>query len=659
MNIKRCLTVLLAAVMLITLLPVAALAEKIDYAVAEAAAMRKLDDTWSALDKAEAEALAGGLDKNATIKAVYEAALNLELVDTDGFSDFDENGFFFSVGGMLCSYDYKLRNEIIFENAEAEPEVIDVKGNSSNGAQNQNVLLVAPYYGYDGSFTNQYKREAQSIADATGGEYTLIEGHNATGPAIAAAFPNNGVVIFDSHGTQSGTSSYLCLTTNSGITSTDYSNGWAVSAGSAAYIDGRYIENHVTSELPNTFVWMAICEGMMRQGRGTTGTALLNAGAGAVYGYSQSVTFSGDYLYEETFWNAMKDGETIADAFELMVNTHGEYDPRGDSYPAYPIVMSDVDPFPANPDSAQTVYCPWTLYGTVEPVAITSFSLDSQSAELYRGQSATVNFAAVPENANTYELVWTSSDPAVATVAGTNRRATITAVNPGSAVITCRVMVDGQQFGSADVRVSVLPGSAVDAALNVEGGTLAFDNVGEYPFVAADVGGRFCAESSNQGVNSSTSSVSLSVDMLEGDTLTFDWYVSSEGTYDKFEFRVNGQNVQTLSGTNGTWAEYTYTAQAEGSYVFEWKYSKDYSQSTGDDTAYLDNVALHTSAAGELGDVNGDGTASVADALLILRYSLGSAQFDAEQLLLADLNNDGAVNSIDALLVMRMSLGTI
>lgn len=656
MNIKRCLSLLLAALMLSVMLPVAALADKLNYALHEAAAMSKLDHAWSALEKAESKAFASGLDKSTVIKSVYETALNLELIDTDSFSDFDEDGFFFSVDGMLCSYDYKLRNEIACDDVEPEHEVVNIR-ESTGGALSMNVLLVGPYYGHDASFTDQYKREAQSIADETGGEYTLLQSTDATGPAIAAAFPENGVVIYDSHGTQSGTSSYLCLTNNSGITSADYSNGWAVYAGGGAYIDGRYIQNHIDTQLPNTFVWMAICEGMNVRGQGTTGAALLEAGAGAVYGYSQSVTFSGDYVYEETFWNEMKNGATIADAYAVMVDTHGIPDPYGD---AYPIVMSEVDPFPENPDGPQTVNSQWRLLGGMEPIALTSFSLDVESMQLYGGQSKTINFAAVPENANGYDLVWSSSAPNVADVAGNKRYAQVTGVSAGSAVITCNVMVDGQLFASADVQVTVLPGSAVNAALNAPGGALVFENSGEYPFVAVEEGERFYAASSNQGVVNSISSVVLRADMLEGDTLTFDWYVSCEGDeFDKFDFLVNGHKRETISGTDGTWTEYTFTAEADGSYVFTWRYEKDYCENTGADTAYLDNVALHSADAGLQGDVNGDGLVSGADALLILRYALGSAQLDAAQLLLADTNGDGSVNSIDALLIMRMSLGTI
>ena len=68
---------------------------------------------------------------------------------------------------------------------------------------------------------------------------------------------------------------------------------------------------------------MAICEGMKLSGRGTTGAALLRAGCGAVYGYSQSVTFVGDYKFEETFWNVIKEEGTIAEAYATMVDVWG------------------------------------------------------------------------------------------------------------------------------------------------------------------------------------------------------------------------------------------------------------------------------------------------------------------------------------------------
>ena len=597
MKTRKFLALALALIMAFAMIPVASLAENVDGLVNEAAAMRKLDNAWAALDAAEADALAQGMSRTEVINAVYNAALNLNTVDKDSFSDFTKDGFYFTVDGMYCAYNYRLRNELNTDCAPVEEGVVLTKGNGKKSAlkdaESPNVFLVAPYYGHDSSFTDQYKREAQSIAAATGGEYLLIQSTSATGPAIAENFVDKGVVIFDSHGTQSGTSSYLCLTTNSGITQEDYNNGWAVRSGSAAFIDGRYIENHTPDTLSNCLVWMAICEGMKRQGQGTTGYALLRAGAGVVYGYSQSVTFVGDYMYEETFWNAMKNADdpaTVADAFNLMAETHGLPEPRGD---AWPIVMSEDDPFPANPDSAQTVNSQWTLFGNPEPVDITGFSLQQNAVEMYIGRTAEINFVRQPENANNYELVWTSSNESVATVTGNKRKATVTGISAGTATITCTVMVNGEVFGSANVAVTVNVDTTLMEALNVEGGALQFGTSEPYGFEAVTEGDRFLAKSNNASIGNSTATLTTTVQMAAGDTLTFDYYYSSENNYDWYRFKANGTEVQKLSGTGiSDFASYTYTAASDGAYTFEWSYSKDSSVNGGNDCVKLDNVAF-------------------------------------------------------------------
>ena len=597
MKTRKFLSLALALIMAFAMIPVASLAENVDGLVNEAAAMRKLDNAWAALDAAEADALAQGMSRTEVINAVYTAALNLNTVDKDSFSDFTKDGFYFTVDGMYCAYNYRLRNELNTDCAPVEEGVVLTKGSGKKSAlkdaESPNVFLIAPYYGHDSTFTDQYKREAQSIAEATGGEYLLIQSTSATGPAIAENFVDKGVVIFDSHGSQSGTSSYLCLTTSSGITQEDYNNGWAVRSGSAAWIDGRYIENHAPDTLSNCFVWMAICEGMKRQGQGTTGYALLRAGAGVVYGYSQSVTFVGDYMYEETFWNAMKNADdpaTVADAFNLMVEEHGACDPYGD---AWPIVMSEDDPFPANPDSAQTVNSQWTLFGNPEPVDITGFSLQQNAVEMYIGRTAEINFVRQPENANNYELVWTSSNESVATVTGNKRKATVTGISAGTATITCTVMVNGSVFGTATCEATVNIDTSLFDSLNVAGGSLQFGTSQPYGFEAVTEGDRFLAKSNNASIGNSTATLTTTVQMAAGDTLTFDYYYSSENNYDWYRFKANGTEVQKLSGTGmSDFASYTYTAASDGAYTFEWSYSKDSSVNGGNDCVKLDNVAF-------------------------------------------------------------------
>ena len=659
MKTRKVLAMALALILVFALVPVVSLAEGIDAAANEAKQIAKLNKTWAAIDAAEAAAIEANATRTDVINAVYQAALNASFIDKDGFSDITKDGFFFTVDGMYCSYNYRLRNELVSgEPIPAEEQVVIVKGNGNynKDAGSPNVLLVAPYYGHDGSFTDQYKREAQSIADATGGDYTLIQSTAATGPAIAQNYPDKGVVIYDSHGTQSGTSSYLCLTTNSGITSEDYSNGWAVSAGSAAYIDGRYVEHHVTDTLSNCLVWMAICEGMKRTGQGTTGSALLRAGAEVVYGYSQSVTFAGDYKYEETFWNVMKEGGVVAEAFQTMKDTCGVPDPYGD---AYPIVMSEDDPFPSNPDSEQTVYSEWSLFGNQDPVDLTGFSLDTTAVEMYIGRSASVSFLRVPDNANAYELVWTSANESIATVNGNNRRATITGISEGSTTVTCTVYVDGNVFGTANVDVTVNIDTTLYDSLNVPGGNIQFGTSEQYPFEAVTEGDRYLAKSSNAGSSNTTSTLTTTINMAAGDTLTFEYYYNSESNFDWFNFTVNGEQILHLSGTSNTsWNTYTYTAATAGTYTFVWSYSKDGSANNGTDCVKVDNVDFSGSTGGIMGDVNGSGNVDVQDAMLVLRYTLGIGDLSANQLALADMNNDGSVNAQDAMIILRAAMNS-
>ena len=607
MKTRRILALALAFIMAVAMIPVASLAEGARSVTYEARQMSKLVKTWAAINAAEAKALEEGMDRAQVINAALEAALNTRYVDKDSISlgGRTDPGFYFTVDGMHCAYNYHLRNELSSEGAmQVDPSegiiVYDANGKvvtesvspkTVNTYSSPNVLLVAPYYGIDSLFTDQYKTEAQSIANTTGGTYTLVQAENATGPNIAANVINKGVVIYDSHGVQRGNSSYLCLTTSAGITADDYSNGWAINVSDGAYIDGRYIQNHINGRLSNTFFWMAMCQGMKREGKGTTGRALLASGAAAVYGYSQNVSFSGDYRFEEIFWGEMKNGATIAEAFNTMVNSVGLPDPYGKDK-AYPVVMSTRDAFPANPDSRQTVYCDWQLVTDNQNVNITSFELDRNSVQLMLDETAYVNFNTVPTNANNYELTWTSSNPAVAQVNGNSGFAAIKGLEYGEAVITCTVRVNGSVFGTAQVNVIIRSDPELKAALNVAGGALDFVSVGDYPFSVKQADGRSYAESGNINVDDSISTLQTIINMQAGETLSFDYWYSCESNYDWFDFNVNDVSKLHLSGTyNSDWNSHTFTAPSAGRYKFEWLMTKDLSMNSGADCVRIDNVS--------------------------------------------------------------------
>ena len=365
-KLSKLLCAVLSLMLVLSVSFAPALAETIGDAIEEQTLFTQLDKAWAELDVVQEDLVNSKANAETVVKAIYDAAFECELIDEGSINEYREGiGFTFTVSGLACIYDYRVR--VQSDKGYATPNEAVVEAIRTMPSD-EDILLIGPYYGIDGSFTNQYKNEANSLAGYTGGNVTLLQSSGATATAIVNNYLGKSVVIYDSHGTEGFGSSYLCLTTGTGITSEDLTNQWACSLGPGGDygIDGRYIQNHVNGDLGGCGVWMAICEGMKKSGNGVTGTALLQAGAGFVYGYSQSVTFAGDYKYEKTFWERMRQGDTVAQAFKVMTDTHGVCDPYGD---AYPIVMSATDAFPSNPDSQQTVTSDWKLInnGTPDP----------------------------------------------------------------------------------------------------------------------------------------------------------------------------------------------------------------------------------------------------------------------------------------------------
>ena len=364
-KLSKLLCAVLSLMLVLSVSFAPALAETIGDAIEEQTLFTQLDKAWAELDVVQEDLVNSKADAGTVVKAIYDAAFECELIDEGSINEYREGiGFTFTVSGLACIYDYRVR--VQSDKGYATPNEAVVEAIRTMPSD-EDILLIGPYYGIDSSFTNQYKNEANSLAGYTGGNVTILQSSEATATAIVNNYLGKSVVIYDSHGTAGYGTSYLCLTTGTGITSEDLTNKWACSLGGGDYgIDGRYIQNHVNGDLGDCGVWMAICEGMKKSGNGVTGTALLQAGAGFVYGYSQSVTFAGDYKYEKTFWERMRQGDTVAQAFKVMTDTHGVCDPYGD---AYPIVMSATDAFPSNPDSHQTVTSDWKLInnGTPDP----------------------------------------------------------------------------------------------------------------------------------------------------------------------------------------------------------------------------------------------------------------------------------------------------
>ena len=110
-----------------------------------------------------------------------------------------------------------------------------------------------------------------------------------------------------------------------------------------------------------------------------------------------------------------------------------------------------------------------------------------------------------------------------------------------------------------------------------------------YPWQIVEGGrGNFCAKSNNNGQSSSTGYMELSVNVLAAGDITFDYKVSSEQSYDKLHFYMDGEEKGSWSGTVN-WTQFTQ-AVTTGQHTFKWEYTKDYSVNYGDDCAWVDNV---------------------------------------------------------------------
>jgi len=79
---------------------------------------------------------------------------------------------------------------------------------------------------------------------------------------------------------------------------------------------------------------------------------------------------------------------------------------------------------------------------------------------------------------------------------------------------------------------------------------------------------------------------------------------------------------------------------------------------TGTWVSDTENDAVICVSGQELGDVNGDGSINIADALQVARYAAGlnPSPFYAD---VADVNSDGSINIVDALQIARYAAGLI
>lgn len=299
--------------------------------------------------------------------------------------------------------------------------------------------------------------------------------------------------------------------------------------------------------------------------------------------------------------------------------------------------------------------------GSLEPVELQGISFAEQEIETYQGFGAALNIVREPANANNYEVVWTSANENIATVRGGMTKATVTGVAEGTTTVTATATDKdtGASF-TATISVTVNYYPNLNDALNVQGGNLNFVSTGTYAWQIdmTTFSARLAGASTNSGAGNSQSAVTMdTVHLSAGDKLTFAWAVSSEANYDKLKFYVNGNVVENISGETTIWNRYEYTAPSDGNYIFKWSYEKDSSVNKGQDKGWVDDISItYVNPPYTLGDVDNDGRITISDALMTMRYAMGTAALTDTQILAADFDGNGTVSITDATMILRAAM---
>lgn len=261
--------------------------------------------------------------------------------------------------------------------------------------QSLNVGLLQPFwqsnehYGGNGflRYSQFFLQQASLLAEKTGGDLIRFGMENVTPDTIAYTLQNCGIVLINSHGstdyksegdrTSRANSSYLWLTADSEsiaemktlLRPEDYSSPHTgpygvfydvYFSGGQYCVNGTVIANHMSANAPGSLVYFGCCLGMATDG---LFAPLREKGVETAIGFTQTVTFKGDYSYMQSFTDVLADGNTIAAAMAAAKQEVGITDPYKLKNPSYPVVVSSSDPYlgHGHVDAPQTVTSSWHL----------------------------------------------------------------------------------------------------------------------------------------------------------------------------------------------------------------------------------------------------------------------------------------------------------
>ena len=148
-----------------------------------------------------------------------------------------------------------------------------------------------------------------------------------------------------------------------------------------------------------------------------------------------------------------------------------------------------------------------------------------------------------------------------------------------------------------------------------------FVNDASYPWTVQNIimssGPNYLAQSGNAGLDNTTSAFQFTITFGVDGFISFDANCMGETTnginYDKCIFSINGEEMFSHGEEVEGWHSYGYNLPS-GTYTFVWKYTKDGSDSHGNDCFQVDNIAF------------GPGTACVTPNA-VEAYTMGSMAY--------------------------------
>lgn len=289
------------------------------------------------------------------------------------------------------------------------------------------------------------------------------------------------------------------------------------------------------------------------------------------------------------------------------------------------------------PEYNPTIRAKWVLNGPL--VKISGIKLDKDNITLNADETAEIKAEVQPYNASDKVVIWTSSNPLVASV---DRYGVVTAHSSGSAEIIARALENSDKQYEARCKVKVkgvinLIGGVIEAedyssqsGINTEdcnegGSDVAYIENGDYiGFDSVNFANGVETLNFRIGANSGGSSIEVHLGSPDG-KLIGKLNVAGTGGWQKWE--TQSCEIEKTSGINDV-----YLVFKGGS-------------------GYLFNVNWWSLEYNEKGDCNSDGSINIADLVALQKWILGKDTLKNWNN--ADMNSDNKLNSSDIALLRK------